>query len=120
MQHNTIFDKLDFLRMDVEGYEAKIISGGRCTIERFKPILCIEIHTSRFNPKGTVDLLLSLKNLGYDAKYCVPRELDFPLIGSMKDVQKIGIAQVIEKLTKGRLPYCFQLFLINTHDARGT
>jgi len=108
------FDKLDFLRMDIEGHEVHVFSGGLCTIERFRPILLIEVHKSLIGLKGTVDFLQSLKNLGYNVKYYIPRELDMPFIGSMKDVQEIDVAQLIEKLAEGLLPGCFHLLLVNT------
>lgn len=106
------FDKLDFLRMDVEGHEMEIFRGGSRTIERFKPALLIECHTLNML-KGMVDLLRSLQSIGYDVKYFIPRELDNPLLGSVNDVQQIGIAQLIEKLIEGLLPDYFHLFLVN-------
>jgi FkbM family methyltransferase len=37
-------DRVDFIRCDVEGAEARFIDGGRATIERHLPSLLIEIH----------------------------------------------------------------------------
>jgi len=108
------FDKLDFLRMDIEGHEVHVFRGGLRTIERFKPILLIEVHKSLIGLKDTVDFLQSLKSLGYNVKYYIPRELDTPFIGSMKDVQEIDITQLIERLIEGLLPDCFHLLLANT------
>lgn len=38
-------DRLDWLKMDIEGAEERAIRGGLETIERFKPRLVIECHT---------------------------------------------------------------------------
>jgi FkbM family methyltransferase len=43
--------RLDFIKVDVEGAELRILEGGRRTIEAFKPAMLIEIearHTSRY------------------------------------------------------------------------
>jgi len=107
-------DKLDFLRMDVEGHEIKIFNGGRRTIENFRPILLLEIHEDLIGLKETVSFLQSLKSFGYNVSYFIPRSLDMPFIGSMNDVQEIDISHLIEKLTEGLLPACFHLLLANT------
>lgn len=112
------FDKLDLLRMDVEGYETEIIRGGWRTIEKFKPALLMEVHKSPIVLKDTINFLQSLKSAGYNVEYYIPRELDTSLIGSMKDVQEIDITQLIEKLIEGLLPDYFHLFLVNTHGVR--
>ncbi len=36
-------DRLDFIKIDVDGYEMKVVAGGRETIERFRPILILEL-----------------------------------------------------------------------------
>jgi FkbM family methyltransferase len=110
-------DKLDFLRMDVEGYETEIFRGGQHTIEKFRPVIFIEVHKSILGLKATVDFLRSLQNLGYDIKYYIPRELDHPLIGNMKDIQKLSITQLIEKLKGDLIPGDFHLFLVNSEHA---
>lgn len=111
-QHH--FEKLDFLRMDVEGHEVEIFNGGRRTIERFRPTLLIEVHEDMIGLKNTVSFLQNLKSFGYNARYFIPRELNMPLIGSMNDVQEIDIDRFIEKLTEGLLPACFHMLLANT------
>lgn len=47
-------EELDFILIDVEGYELSVLNGGHYTINKFKPIMIIEIndHTlNRFNLK---------------------------------------------------------------------
>jgi FkbM family methyltransferase len=36
--------RLDLARMDVEGHEVEVIQGMRETIERFRPVICMELH----------------------------------------------------------------------------
>lgn len=36
-------DKIDFIKLDVDGYEYKVIWGGRETIKEFKPIMIVEL-----------------------------------------------------------------------------
>ena len=38
-------DACDFIQLDVEGYEIAAIRGAKQTIDRFKPVLCIETRT---------------------------------------------------------------------------
>ena len=39
------FDKVDFILMDCEGYEPKVLSGAQNTISKYRPVLVIEINT---------------------------------------------------------------------------
>lgn len=110
---NHHIEKLDFLRMDVEGHENAIIQGGLLTIKRFKPILHVEIHTSLLGSKETVFFLHKLQDLGYNVKYYIPRELDIPFIGSKQDIQKLDFDDVIKKLSERKLPDTFHLLLVN-------
>jgi FkbM family methyltransferase len=54
--------RLDFIKIDVEGAELRVLEGGQRTIEEFKPAMLIEIearHTARFqySPDDIVDWL---------------------------------------------------------------
>jgi FkbM family methyltransferase len=62
-------DKIDFLKMDVEGYEWYAIEGGWNTIQKFKPTIQIEIHHKRLGSKKTIGILEKFKNEGYDVIY---------------------------------------------------
>ena len=109
-------DELDFLRMDVEGYETEIFRGGWRTIDRFKPALFIEIHKSLLGPKLTFEFLQDLQRHGYEVKHYIPRDLDLPLIGNMRDVKEIKISRLLEMLSDNLLPDCFHLFLVQSGE----
>ncbi len=111
-QHNL--NRLDFLRMDVEGHEGEIFRGGLQTIERYGPILLMEVHEGLLGLDQTCDFLRSLQDIGYAIKYYIPRHLDIPLIGSARDVREIRIDELVTKLMAGLIPDSFQIFLVNT------
>jgi FkbM family methyltransferase len=46
-------DKLDFIKIDVEGYETLAIKGGMVTITKCKPVIVIEVWKDHF---GNVDI----------------------------------------------------------------
>ena len=57
------FNKIDFIKIDVEDHEYKVLRGARKTIEKYKPILYMEI-----NDQQAIIFLESLK-LGYKLIY---------------------------------------------------
>lgn len=46
-------NKLDFIKLDVEGYEPRVINGGINTIKKYKPIITLECWSNHF---GQTDL----------------------------------------------------------------
>jgi FkbM family methyltransferase len=60
--------KLDWIKIDVEGAEERVISGGLATIEKFKPSLMVECHS--FLDKDMCDkvktLLSSVHNYSFN------------------------------------------------------
>jgi len=106
-------DKVDFVRMDVEGYESHIIKGMKKTIEKFKPMFQIEVHSSLLGKKGTEEFLREFQSAGYEAKYYVPRDIDLPIIGSMRDIKHFSIDELLDMLEKDTLSHFFNLYLEN-------
>lgn len=45
-------DRLDFLKIDCEGFELQVLRGGKRTIEHFMPIMLIEINDATLNRYG--------------------------------------------------------------------
>lgn len=65
----TRLDRLDFLKADVEGWEARMLAGGRNTVTRFKPLMLLEIAQSSLGRANstTDDIFTLLAPLGYRA-----------------------------------------------------
>ena len=104
-------NKVDFVRMDVEGYEYHIFEGMKETLKKSKPIIHIEVHKSIMGDETTKKWFELLKDLGYESKYYIPRELDTPLIGTLSDVKNYSLDELILKLENKELPSFFMLSL---------
>ena len=64
-------DRLDFIKIDVEGFDARALKGGAETIQKLLPIIYFEeLHAPMTTPADGVHLSPSfeevLKPLGYD------------------------------------------------------
>lgn len=88
--------KVDFIRMDLDGYEYKAYQGMINTIKRFKPALMMEIHPEFMGQDKTLQLLKNLQNDGYEIRHCIDRVLDYSLVGSMKAVKELNLNKFIE------------------------
>jgi FkbM family methyltransferase len=72
--------RLDLIRMDIEGYEEEIFEGAWDTIEKFKPIICMELHVPYLGFKKSIALLIKLMARGYRIQFAAPRQIDhYPL-----------------------------------------
>lgn len=67
--HNL--ERLDFIKIDVEGHELEVLKGGLETFKRFKPSLMIEVNGGNFERAGydTDTLFKMMTSLGYEASY---------------------------------------------------
>ena len=45
-------DRIDFIKIDVEGFELDVLIGGKETINKFKPIMVIEINDATLSRQG--------------------------------------------------------------------
>lgn len=45
-------DRLDFIKMDIEGSELKALQGGRATITRFRPLVMLEVSEVTYGAAG--------------------------------------------------------------------
>ena len=60
--------RLDFIKLDAEGAEQKIIRGGRETLKRFMPVILLEVNHAALTHQGSSTRALcdELLSLGYD------------------------------------------------------
>lgn len=65
--HNHHLTRLDFIKMDIEGSEVFALAGGQETIQRFRPILMIELDPAKLNMLGQTSegLIHAIHDLGY-------------------------------------------------------
>lgn len=70
-------DRLDALKLDVEGAELQVLAGGRSTIERFRPVMLIELNPPCLARFGAApeDLLSVVRGLGYEVFRPTPHGL---------------------------------------------
>ena len=60
---------MDFIKLDIEGYEQFAILGGLKTIKKFKPVITLESwlnHKGQININETKKRYLNLIDLGYE------------------------------------------------------
>jgi FkbM family methyltransferase len=59
---------LDFVKVDVDGYEVKVIRGARNTLSKFQPQMIVEFGRATLKRRGETveELLRELEQLGYD------------------------------------------------------
>ncbi|MBB4804750.1 FkbM family methyltransferase [Chryseobacterium defluvii] len=62
------FNRLDFIKIDVQGNEMKTLSGARKTIRQFLPTLMIEIEQGPHHPPVWNDIS-EIETWGYEARY---------------------------------------------------
>lgn len=64
--------RLDFLKIDVEGYELEVLSGGLETIKCFRPVMLIEVNSYALNQYGRkpTEIHAMLDQLGYNYLPC--------------------------------------------------
>lgn len=67
-------ERLDFIKIDAEGFEHRILKGAEKTIKKFKPVMLIEINNHALNRNETSDndIYIYLIELGYDYRNIYP------------------------------------------------
>ena len=56
------YNDVDFIKIDVEGWEPKVLRGAKKTIDRCNPVICVEIN------KGDNESQWLLESWGYELK----------------------------------------------------
>lgn len=70
--------RCDYIKIDVEGFECSVLSGGEATIKRFNPIMLVEVTANNLlrQGKSEKELLEIIKDFGYSTRILQP---DSPL-----------------------------------------
>lgn len=71
-----LVDRVDLIRMDIEGYEEQAIQGMESILQQHRPILCLELHCSFMDPEIVKNLLRRLQRLKYEIRYAIQRSKD--------------------------------------------
>jgi FkbM family methyltransferase len=67
------FDRLDLIKIDVEGFDLKVLRGGARTLERLRPTLFVELNDSNLREQGDspAALVRWLESHGYTVRDAV-------------------------------------------------
>ena len=69
--------KVDFIKIDVEGFESFVLTGAIKTIQKFKPTMLIEINRGALEKNGMTseNIFSFLYMMGYSCKNIYPNEI---------------------------------------------
>lgn len=70
--------RVDYIKIDVEGYEPFVIQGGKKLIEKYRPVIQLEVVDSHLNRNGfdSVKLVKMVEELGYTAQLSNGRKIN--------------------------------------------
>lgn len=83
--------KIDYIKMDIEGYETEAIKGMHGILQKHRPGLFIETHPAIAGGKATIQLLEDLKRLGYETKYVVDKASDHPVFAKRATAEILAL-----------------------------
>ncbi len=61
----NLYEKIDFIKLDVEGHELRALKGAAGTLIKFQPVLAVEMHVKKDKAESELVVAL-LRNLGYE------------------------------------------------------
>lgn len=74
-------DKVDMIRMDIEGHEICALRGMTETLNRDKPWICMEYHAPMISDDEREFFVSTLEQSGYELKCFTFRWSDYPIFG---------------------------------------
>ncbi len=99
------------IRMDTEGFEARILDGGRRLLGTQKPRLIIEVHPAYLGQKYGPAMLRQLLDWGYECRFVVLRADDRPWQRKRHQVREIPLRILADEPTLFRTREAFTVFL---------
>ena len=84
-------ERVDYIQMDIEGYEVEVIKGMIGILRKYRPGMFIEIHTPIVGGESIIKFLKELKCLGYKTKYVIDKAFNSPLVWKKDAVETISI-----------------------------
>lgn len=69
------FLSIDFIKIDVEGFETKVLRGAKITIQNTRPVMLIEVNAAALERAGSSssELLSLISSYGYSAEITDPK-----------------------------------------------
>ena len=71
-------NRVDLVRMDLEGYETVVINGMRKTLQEYSPRVLVEVHPQIVGPGAMRQYLLDLSEFNYSPEWVLDQERDVP------------------------------------------
>jgi FkbM family methyltransferase len=89
------FERVSYIKIDVQGYEKFVILGAQETIKKFKPILIVELENFQLQKFGydSTELFELIKNYGYYPfllDYSYPSDHVFVHVTKLEEFRKIN------------------------------
>ena len=97
-------NELDFMKIDTDGYEYKVIRGGEGSLKKFKPIIVIEFYRNTLRKYGTSldDLIELLAKIGYSfysEKDLKQYDSKYSLLHAIPNGRSINVVCSMERLS---------------------
>jgi FkbM family methyltransferase len=73
-------DRLDLVKIDVEGHELQVIRGAEQTLRRLRPILLVEIEQRHHGREAAAEIMSYIERLGYSGFFLNRESLEFDSI----------------------------------------
>lgn len=99
------YGPIDFIRMDIEGYEQQILRSviSLAQREQFEPTILFEVHAKKVNRQEFTETLQQLQTLGYSCRYLATSSLDSLRKHNLKPIASIPtdgrVRHIAEKIS---------------------